>query len=77
MAVTVASGCVAVAIADDGDGFSTEAETSGFGLAGMRERVYLVGGTLSVDSSAGGGTVVRAELPTRGAAPSADRQLAS
>ncbi|HXR13061.1 MAG TPA: GAF domain-containing sensor histidine kinase [Solirubrobacteraceae bacterium] len=78
VAVTVAPDCVAVAIEDDGDGFSTEAETSGFGLAGMRERVFLVGGTLSVDSSAGGGTVVRAELPTRVAAPpSADGQLAS
>ena len=38
-------------------------ETSGFGLAGMRERVYLVGGTLTIESG-DGGTSVRAELPT-------------
>jgi len=64
VAVSVDDGCVSLSIEDDGDGFTTEAKTSGFGLAGMRERVYLVGGTLSVNSSAGGGTLVRAELPT-------------
>jgi signal transduction histidine kinase len=64
VAVGVEPGCVSVQIEDDGDGFTSDAKTSGFGLAGMRERVYLVGGTLSVNSSAGGGTLVRAELPT-------------
>ena len=33
------------------------------GLRGMRERVTLVGGTLSVESRPGGGTRVRAEVP--------------
>jgi signal transduction histidine kinase len=64
VSVSASPGRVAVAITDDGDGFSTEARTSGFGLAGMRERVYLVGGTFELDSSAAGGTAVRAELPT-------------
>ncbi len=76
VAVTVDPGCVRVEIEDDGDGFSTDATTSGFGLVGMRERVYLVGGTLTIDSSAGGGTAVRAELPTSPPAYSAG-QLAS
>ena len=71
VAVSVDQGCVSVEIEDDGDGFTTEAETSGFGLAGMRERVFLVGGTVSVNSSAGGGTVVRAELPTDATASAA------
>jgi signal transduction histidine kinase len=66
--VSVRDGCVSVEVKDDGEGFATAAKPAGFGLAGMRERAYLVGGTLSVDSSAGGGTVVRAELPTGPAA---------
>jgi signal transduction histidine kinase len=47
---------------DDGSGFDVAATTSGFGLAGMRERVHLSGGQLSVTPSAEG-TTVRAELP--------------
>ena len=70
-------GHVSVEIADDGDGFATDATTSGFGLAGMRERVYLVGGTLTLDSTEGGGTVVRAELPTAAPPARAAGQLAS
>ena len=49
-------------IADDGAGFDPAATTSGFGLAGMRERVQLSGGQLSVTPT-GEGTTVRAELP--------------
>ena len=36
---------------------------NGFGLAGMRERVELAGGELSVLPGADAGTVVRARLP--------------
>ena len=36
---------------------------SHIGLRGMRERVALVNGTLSVESRPGGGTRVRAEVP--------------
>ena len=53
-------------IEDRGAGFDPEAalvtETS-VGLAGIRERAILVGGQLTVDSTAGAGTYVRAELP--------------
>jgi signal transduction histidine kinase len=51
-------------VEDDGSGFDTTARTSGFGMTGMRERVYLAGGTLEVHSSRRG-TLVRAMLPTR------------
>jgi len=51
-----------VELRDDGNGFDTDAPTSGFGLAGMRERVSLAAGRLSVESGASG-TVVRAVLP--------------
>ena len=51
-------------MADDGVGFDTEATPEdGFGLAGMRERVELAGGELSVLRGAEAGTVIRARLP--------------
>lgn len=43
----------------------------GFGLAGMRERVSLAGGTLSVDSGEQG-TLVKARLPARHRNPDGD-----
>ena len=61
----VAGAEVLVEVQDDGEGFDTEAQTSGFGLAGMRERVYLAGGHLDVESGPGG-TTVRARLPVSG-----------
>lgn len=51
-----------VLVADDGSGFDPSSETTGFGLAGMRERVALAGGMLEIESRAGG-TSVRADLP--------------
>lgn len=42
---------------------------SGHGLAGMRERVHLFGGTLTAGPAAGGGFVVRATLPVPDPAP--------
>jgi signal transduction histidine kinase len=55
---------VTVEVRDDGVGFDTDATTSGFGLAGMRERVYLAGGTLELRSNPDG-TEVRVRLPIR------------
>ncbi len=65
-----------VEVADDGCGFDTGAHSQGFGLAGMRERVALVGGALQVDSSAQG-THVRARMPLRRRASSVTEQAAS
>jgi signal transduction histidine kinase len=56
-------GMVDVTVADNGHGFDPAATTNGFGLRGMRERVHLAGGSMSIDSSAHG-SVVRARLPT-------------
>jgi signal transduction histidine kinase len=58
---------VTIEVKDDGIGFEPASATSGFGLAGMRERVYLAGGELQIDS-ADSGTLVRARLPVRRAA---------
>ena len=64
VAVTVSHGQLLVEVADDGSGFDADAPTSGFGLGGMRERVYLAGGTFEVEP-AHPGTLVRVRLPLR------------
>jgi signal transduction histidine kinase len=55
---------VVLIVTDDGLGFDTSAATGGFGLRGMRSRVEQVGGTLTVTSSPGSGTVVELEVRT-------------
>ncbi len=54
---------VRLSVRDDGQGFDPEAQTSGFGLLGMSERVELLEGTLSISSSPGSGTTVQASFP--------------
>ena len=46
-------------VADDGRGLNGEAE-AGMGLAGMRDRVRLMGGSVKIESPQGGGVVVEA-----------------
>src|SRR5881296_3942690 len=48
---------------DDGDGFRVKDRHDGFGLAGMRERVEQMGGTLKISSARGKGTDVLVTLP--------------
>jgi signal transduction histidine kinase len=62
VSVEVEGGEMVVEVRDDGSGYDTEARASGFGLAGMRERVSLAGGTLTVESGESG-TLVQARLP--------------
>lgn len=55
---------VTLVIHDDGKGFDpTSIREGGLGLLGMRERVALLGGRLTIDSSDGAGTMLRAEVP--------------
>jgi signal transduction histidine kinase len=64
-------GAAVVVIEDDGRGFDPEGVRSGaLGFVGMRERVELVGGRLTVESSPGAGTTLVAEV--RVAAPAGD-----
>jgi signal transduction histidine kinase len=56
--------CVELVIQDDGTGFDpNEGPDDGLGLVGMRERVALLGGRMSVESSEGAGTMLKAEVP--------------
>lgn len=57
-----------VAIQDDGRGFATQSTQKlmadgHLGLAGMRERAALLGGSLMIESKPDAGTLVRARLP--------------
>ena len=52
-------------IEDNGRGFDPAATPLGLGLAGMRERLLLVGGRLTVESSDSTGTTVFARIPIR------------
>ncbi|HYN16994.1 MAG TPA: sensor histidine kinase, partial [Actinomycetes bacterium] len=65
--VTETAEAVVLEVHDDGIGFDPAAEQQGgldhFGLAGMRERVELAGGTWTVWSRPGSGTVLTASLP--------------
>jgi signal transduction histidine kinase len=57
-------GLVNALIEDDGHGFSAEDELGGgIGLAGMRERLALLDGRLTIESSRATGTSLVAELP--------------
>ncbi len=65
----VAGGELVMEIEDDGCGFDaaairpSEKDGRGFGLLGMRERVDLLGGTVSIDSAPGEGTHVVLRVP--------------
>ena len=56
---------IRVTVCDDGRGFDPTANSAGFGLIGMRERVELLRGTLKVQSSPGEGTTINATFPVR------------
>jgi len=64
-----ADGALRVTIGDDGCGFEAERTVgipragNGIGIAGMRERLSLIGGELEIESSSDGGTTVFARIP--------------
>ena len=63
--VVEAEGTIAVRVTDEGRGFDTASQGTGFGLAGIRERAGLLGGTAEIASAPGQGTTVTARLPVR------------
>lgn len=60
-----------IKVTDDGGGFDPDQSGGGFGLAGMKERVALLGGDLKVVSAPGRGTAVHASIPSGRAAGTA------
>jgi signal transduction histidine kinase len=62
VAVSARDGELCIEVQDDGVGFEPASLEGGFGMAGMRERAALAGGTLSVDSNKDG-TLLQARLP--------------
>ncbi len=66
VSVTTGDGRVIVAIEDDGRGGADPAR--GTGLRGLADRVEALGGTLEVESPAGRGTRLAAEIPLGGEA---------
>ena len=58
---SVDDGMLNIEVCDDGIG---GANPAGNGLVGIEDRVSALGGRLSIESAAGGGTVVSARLPT-------------
>jgi len=63
--LTADDGELRVEVADDGRGFDPQAAGAEghLGIAGMRERVAILGGSFSVQSAPDCGTVIRATLP--------------
>jgi two-component system, NarL family, sensor histidine kinase DevS len=62
--LTRKNGRVAALIEDDGRGFNPEAAgNGGIGIVGMRERIALLEGRLSIESREGAGTTIRVEVP--------------
>jgi signal transduction histidine kinase len=62
-------GITRITVSDNGKGFSLPDKIDGLardgklGLAGMKERAQLIGGTLTVQSSPGKGTSITIESP--------------
>lgn len=61
--------CVVLRVSDDGVGFdpALPRKSGSFGLAGLRERAYLVDGELIVHSSPGHGTTIEVRIPLQAA----------
>ncbi|WXL26434.1 PAS domain S-box protein [Ectopseudomonas mendocina] len=61
----VEDGSLWLTITDDGKGFSPQKRQAGqsFGLVGMQERVFMLGGHLQIDSEPGEGTTLIVQVP--------------
>jgi two-component system, NarL family, sensor histidine kinase UhpB len=56
-------GAVVLCIRDDGRGFDPGAQTSTYGVQGMRERAMLIGATIRIESASPGGTEIVLRVP--------------
>ena len=66
LTLSVEGQALCLSISDDGQGFVPESgRSTSFGLVGMRERVLMLGGTLSLHSEPGEGTTLSVRVPLR------------
>nr|CEL21882.1 Putative two-component system sensor kinase [Kibdelosporangium sp. MJ126-NF4] len=63
VAVTFTKADTRMVVSDNGQGFRTDTQHTGFGLLGLRERAALIGGSITVDSAPGSGTRVAVTVP--------------
>ena len=64
LTLSVEGQALCLSISDDGQGFVPESgRSTSFGLVGMRERVLMLGGTLSLHSEPGEGTTLSVRVP--------------
>jgi signal transduction histidine kinase/PAS domain-containing protein len=65
ISLDVGNGAVELAVRDNGQGFDLETgrAAGGMGLANIRQRVEMLGGTLTITSKPGQGTELRANVP--------------
>lgn len=63
-----ATNCLILEIRDNGKGIAPESrrKAATFGLIGMRERVYALGGKIQIESQPGTGTKIRVSIPDTG-----------
>ena len=62
--LSISKELVTVVIKDDGKGFDASIQKEGsFGLVGMRERIELLEGSMTIDSQPGAGTLVLIQVP--------------
>jgi len=72
VAIEQGATAVTVSIRDNGRGFSPQEprKAGSFGLVGVRERAYLIGGDVTITSAHGQGTSIDLRLPITPEAPS-------
>jgi signal transduction histidine kinase len=65
VSIDLRDGAVALRVHDDGRGFSPDdpRKPGSFGLMGLRERAYLLGGEVNIASEPGRGTTVEVRIP--------------
>ncbi len=61
-------GEISISVRDNGVGFSLESprKQNSYGLIGMRERAYMLGGEVQIESAPGQGTYIEVRLPLAG-----------
>jgi hypothetical protein len=63
------AGHFTLVVQDDGCGMTDQGETKSLGILGMRERTWLLGGSLVFRAAPGGGTVAEVRIPSRETTP--------